>query len=74
MAMSSSVARRMGDPVRHLHRSMEENPALKTDVRAYVMQFKARLGPIENDREAIRTRLESEPGRAFLLCDAALNG
>lgn len=74
MAMSSSVARRMGDPVRHLHRAMEENPALKTDVRAYVIQFKARLGPIENDREAIRTRLETEPGRAYLLCDAALNG
>ena len=74
MAMSRSVARRMGEPVRHLHRSMEESPALKTDVRAYVMQFKARLGPIENDREAIRTRLESEPGRAFLLCDAAQNG
>ena len=74
MAMSSSVARRLGDPARHLHRAMEENPALKTDVRAYVLQFKARLGPIENDREAIRTRLETEPGRAFLLCDAALNG
>jgi hypothetical protein len=64
----------MGDPVRHLHRAMEENPALKTDARAYVAQFQARIGSIESDREAIRTRLESEAGRAFLLCDAALNG
>ncbi len=74
IAMSQAVARRMGDPVRHLHRAMEENPALKTDARAYVAQFQARIGSIENDREAIRTRLESEAGRAFLLCDAALNG
>lgn len=74
IAMSQAVARRMGDPVRHLHRAMEENPALKTDTRAYVAQFQARIEAIENDREAIRTKLESDAGRAFLLCDAALNG
>ena len=72
--MSQAVARRMGGPVRHLNRAMEENPALKTDARAYVAQFKARMDAIENNREAIRTRLESDAGRAFLLCDAALNG
>jgi len=74
IAMSQAVARRLGDPIRHLNRAMEENPALKTDARAYVAQFKARMGAIESDREAIRTRLESDAGRAFLLCDAALNG
>ena len=74
IAMSQAVASRMGDPIRHLNRAMEENPALKTDARAYVTQFKARMSAIENDREAIRTRLESDAGRAFLLCDAALNG
>jgi len=74
IAMSKVVAHRMGDPIRHLNRAMEENPALKTDARAYVAQFKARINAIENDREAIRARLESDAGRAFLLCDAALNG
>ena len=74
IAMSQAVARRMGDPVRHLHRAMEENPALKTDARAYTAQFQARMSAIESDREAIRTKLESDAGRAFLLCDAALNG
>ena len=74
IAMSQAVARRMGDPVRHLHRAMEENPALKTDARAYTAQFDARMAAIENDREAIRTKLESDAGRAYLLCDAALNG
>ena len=73
-AMSQTVALRLGDPIRHLNRAMEENPALKTDARAYVAQFKARISAIENDREAIRTKLESDAGRAFLLCDAALNG
>ena len=53
---------------------MEENAALKSDARAYVAQFNARINAIESDREAIRTRLESDAGRAFLLCDAALNG
>jgi len=74
IAMSQTVARRMGDPVRHLHRAMEENPALKTDARAYTAQFQARMAAIESDREAIRTKFESDAGRAFLLCDAALNG
>jgi len=73
-AMSQAVSRRIGGPIRHLHRSMEENAALKSDARGYVAQFNARMDAIETDREAIRTRLESDAGRAFLMCDAALNG
>ena len=72
--MSRSVAKRIGDPVRHLHRAMEENPALKADARAYAAEYQARMSVIEGNREAIRTSLESDGGRAFLLCDAALNG
>jgi len=74
IAMSQTVSHRMGDLVRHLHRSMEENAALKSDARAYVAQFNARMVAIEDNREAIRTRFESDAGRAYLLCDAALNG
>ena len=74
IAMSQAVAHRMGGPVRHLHRAMEENPALKTDALAYVAQYQTRVNAIEMDREAIRTLLESDAGRAYLLCDAALNG
>ncbi len=73
-AMSTSVSQRIGSPVRHLHRSMEKNPGLKSDTLAYVAQFNTRLGPIGSDREAIRNQLETDAGRAFLLCDAALNG
>ena len=73
-AMSHSVARRLGDPVRHLHRAMEGNPALKTDAQNYVAEYQARINVIDTDREAIRASLESDGGRAFLICDAALNG
>lgn len=74
IAMSQTVSHRMGDLVRHLHSAMEENAALKSDARAYVAQFNARMTAIEDNREAIRTRFESDAGRAYLLCDAALNG
>jgi len=73
-AMSQTVSQRIGGPIRHLQRSMEDNAGLKSDARAYTAQFSARIDAIETDREAIRTRLESDAGRAFLLCDAALNG
>ena len=33
-AMSQTVSKRIGGPIRHLHRSMEENAALKSDARA----------------------------------------
>lgn len=73
-AMSAAVARRMGEAVRHLHLAIGQNSALETDARTYTAEYQARLSVIEHDREAIRRALESDGGRAFLLCDAALNG
>lgn len=73
-AMSSIVSRRIGGPIRHLQRAMEEDVSLKSNARAYVAQFNAGISAIETNREGIRTRLETDAGRAFLLCDAALNG
>jgi len=57
-----------------LYIKFEENPNLKSKARAYTAQYKIGIDAIEDDREAIRMRLESDAGRAFLLCDAALNG
>lgn len=74
IAMSQVVARRLGDPVRHLYIKMEENPDLKSNARAYTAQYRIGIEAVEDNREAIRMRLESDEGRAFLLCDAALNG
>jgi len=73
-AMSEAVVKRLGEPVRHLFKSAEMDADLKSKLRAFTAQFEARLSPNEGDREAIRTRLESDSGRAYLLCDAALNG
>jgi len=74
LAMSEAITKRLGEPVRHLFRAAEKDTELKTNIRAFTDQFNARLSPVENDREAIRAKLESEAGRAYLLCDAALNG
>ena len=73
-AMSQVVAKRLGDPVRHLYIKMEADADLKSKARAYTAQYKIGIEAVEDDREAIRMRLESDAGRAFLLCDAALNG
>lgn len=72
-AMSDVVAKRLSDPVRHLFVAMESDGQLKTDIRAFTAQYQARLAPYEDQREAIRQRLETDTGRAFMLCDAALN-
>ena len=72
-AMSEAVARRLGEPVRHLFLAIETDAVLKSDIQNFTAQFKSRLTPIQNDRETIRKRFESEAGRAYLLCDAALN-
>ena len=71
--MSHAVAKRLSTPVRYLFQAIEKDPALKMDVRAFTEQFNARLAPIVADREALRKKLESNAGRAYLLCDASLN-
>lgn len=74
LAMSQAVSHRLAEPVTELRKAMEVDPDLKSDARAYVVLFQTRLAAVEGDREGIRTRLESDAGRAYLLCDGALNG
>ncbi len=74
IAMSQATSHRLSEPVTHLREALEVNAEFKSDLRAFTRQYQNRLNAIANDREAIRTKLESETGRAFLLCDAALNG
>ncbi len=72
-AMSDAVARRLTSPVSHLFKALEMDAALKTDATTFAKQFRNRLSGLEGDREALRKRFESDAGRAYLLCDAALN-
>jgi len=71
--MSEAVARRLGEPVRHLFLAIETDAMLKLDITQFATQFNSRIAPLESNRESIRKELESEVGRAYLLCDAALN-
>jgi methyl-accepting chemotaxis protein len=72
-AMSRSVIARLKDPVRHFAHSMSSNSELSTMTIEFASAFDRSVEQLAGDREAIRTRLESEDGRAYLLSDAALN-
>lgn len=73
MAMSEVVQNRLSDPIKHLYLSAQADASLKEALIEYARDFHISLKPIENNREFIRNRFETEMGRAFLLCDAALN-
>ncbi len=72
-AMSDVVLLRLKGPVEHLHARLNDSPHIRESAIRYAARFDQSLAPIQNNREAIRTQLESEQGRAYLLLDAALN-
>ncbi len=73
LAMSDVITHRLEDPVRHLFEAAEKDPELRENMSEFARRFHTSLGSIEDERETIRARFESDAGRAFLLCDAALN-
>lgn len=72
-AMSRCVAMRLKNPVEHLVKSIAVDDALSDKAIIFATRFDRTIELLAGNREAIRTRLESEKGRAYLLCDAALN-
>ncbi len=72
-AMSASVAHRLKQPVEHLVRSLTVDDDLSDKAIIFATHFDRSIELLARDREAIRARLECEKGRAYLLCDAALN-
>ncbi len=72
-AMSRCVVARLKNPVEHLVKSLTVDDALSDKAIVFATRFDRTIELLAGDREAIRTRLESEKGRAYLLCDAALN-
>lgn len=72
-AMSRCVALRLKQPVEHLVQSLTVDDNLSDKAIIFATRFDRTIELLAGDREAIRTRLESEKGRAYLLCDAALN-
>ena len=72
-AMSIGVANRIGEPVRHFSKLMGQDPNLKTDVINFAVKFHHGLSGIADNPIALQDRFETQDGRLFLLCDAALN-
>ena len=72
-AMSEAITKRLNEPVRHLFLAVETDADLKSDIASFTQQFEDRLAPVDNNRESIRKQLESDSGRAYLLCAAVLN-
>jgi len=72
-AMSKIVGERLGSPVEHLSKALAIDSNLSAKVIKFATNIDHSIELLAGDREAIRTRLESEDGRAYLLVDAALN-
>jgi len=72
-AMSRSVITRLNVPVKHFAATLSEDAELSKRTIDFATDFDQSVEGLRGDREAIRTRLESENGRAYLICDAALN-
>ena len=72
-AMSKIVGARLGGPVAHLSKALSLDDDLSAKTIAFATQYDQIIESLAGNREAIRTNLEGEKGRAYLLCDAALN-
>ena len=72
-AMSRVVAKRLDGPVLHLSKAMSLDANLSQNAIGFAGRFDQTVEALSGNREAIRTCLEDEQGRAYLLCDAALN-
>lgn len=72
-AMSVGVANRLGEPVRHFSRLMQRDQTLRSDVINFAVQFHHSLSGISDHPMDLQDRFDTEDGRLFLLCDAALN-
>lgn len=72
-AMSRSVIARLNVPVKHFAATLSYDPDLSQRTIDFATGFDQKVEKLKGDREAIRTRLESESGRAYLICDGALN-
>jgi len=73
-AMSVGVAARLGDPIRHFANLMENDQSLKAHVVGFAVKFHHSLTSVGTDKAVLQRHLQSEDGRLFLMCDAALNG
>lgn len=70
--MRAIIETRLPGPIGHLKAKMAADLEFKQQIESFAQRYYQTLIDIEANREAMRERLESEAGRAFMLADAAL--
>ncbi len=71
--MSITVINRIGEPIHHFDKLINTNEDLKAHAVNFAVKFHHSLSTISENALAMRQKFESEDGRLFLMCDAALN-
>ena len=71
--MSNTVNNRIGQPIQHFSKLINSNEDLKSHAVNFAVKFHHGLTPVADNAMGMRQRLESDDGRLFLMCDAALN-
>lgn len=71
-AMQQAVGQRLRGPVKHLKSKMEADTTLREDVASFAHEFASKIAALNNDKAAIQSTLESDAGRAYLICAAAV--
>ncbi|MBC6402717.1 MAG: hypothetical protein GDA35_03680 [Hyphomonadaceae bacterium] len=72
-AMSHAVSQKLGDVVIRLRSALRDDAASRSGLSRFAAQFHMHLENSDKIPETVRGILDTRTGRAFLLCDAALN-
>ncbi|NNE58370.1 MAG: hypothetical protein HKN36_09700 [Hellea sp.] len=71
--MSLTVAQRLGEPIEHFSKLIDNDQSIKAQAITFAIEFHHSLSDVSGNADALRTKFETEDGRLFLMCDAALN-
>ena len=70
--MREVVNLRLPSEITHLRRAFAADPDLHSAADDFAQRYYQLLGNISSDREQLRETMQTEAGRAFILCDTAL--
>jgi len=71
--LQTTMKSRLSAPVQHLKDEMQKDISLKNQIESFSKEMSQNLSSSINDETAMRKELESDIGRAFLLCLGALD-
>ena len=70
--MRDVVNLRLPSEIAHLRKAFEADPDLRSAADDFAHRYYQLIGNVSADRESLREAMETEAGRAFILCDTAL--